>query len=415
MEEIEVVTCFLRHDAEVLLLRRSEAVGSYRGQWGAVAGHAEGDPNSAARREIAEETGLADAVTLIRRGEAFDVVDEDRGTRWVVHPYLFESVGRTVETDWETSEYEWVHPTEILRRETVPDLWDSYDRVRPNVSTVAQDCEHGSAWLSVRALSVLRDEAGLAAWGEDGDWSSVAATGREIRDARPSMPVVANRVNRVLARADPTPRSVERTAREAITNALEADEEAAVVAADRLPDRIATLSRSGTVRTVLEQADPDAVLIAESRPGREGVTVAESLADSVDVTLSQDAGLAWAIHEWGAGAVLVGADAIRPDGAVLNKVGTRAAGVAAAHEGIEFIVVAAADKISPDGDFAIESADPGIVYDGPADLSVISPLFDVTPPHLIDAIATDRGVLEPERIEAVAAEHRANADWHECE
>jgi len=416
MEETEVVTCFLRHDAEVLLLCRSEAVGSYRGQWGGVAGHAEGDPDSAARREIAEETGLSDAVTLLRRGEPFDVVDEDRGTRWIVHPYLFESEHRTVETDWETSEYEWVHPTKILRRETVPDLWSSYDRVRPNVSTVAEDREHGSAWLSVRALSVLRDEAGLAAWGEDGDWSSVAAIARRLRDARPSMPVVANRVNRVMANADRrTPERVERGAREAIDDALAADEAAAVAATDRLPDRVATLSRSGTVRTALERADPDAVLVAESRPGGEGVAVAESLAEKTDVTLSSDAGLAWAIREWDAGAVLVGADAIRPDGAVLNKVGTRAAGLAAAHEGIELLVVSAADKISPEGDLVIESADPGMVYDGPAALSVFSPLFDVTPPDVIDAIATDRGVLEPEGIEAVAAEHRENADWPERE
>jgi len=39
MDERAVVTCFLRNDGEVLLLCRSDAVGSYRGQWGGVAGH----------------------------------------------------------------------------------------------------------------------------------------------------------------------------------------------------------------------------------------------------------------------------------------------------------------------------------------------------------------------------------------
>ena len=43
METRPVVTCFLRSEAEVLLLRRSDAVGSYRGQWGGVAGHVADD------------------------------------------------------------------------------------------------------------------------------------------------------------------------------------------------------------------------------------------------------------------------------------------------------------------------------------------------------------------------------------
>lgn len=66
MNETHVVTCFLRYRGEVLLLHRSDAVGSYAGQWGAVAGHAEGDPDGAAREEIAEETGLDDAVSFVR-------------------------------------------------------------------------------------------------------------------------------------------------------------------------------------------------------------------------------------------------------------------------------------------------------------------------------------------------------------
>jgi len=412
MDEVDVVTCVLRNCSEVLLLRRSDAVGSYTGQWAAVSGHAEGDPDAMAGQEIAEETGLDDAVTLSRRGDPFDVVDADRGTRWIVHPFLFEADERTVEPNYETDEYEWVHPTAILRRETVPDLWASYDRVRPTVESVHEDREHGSAWLSIRALEVIRDEAGVRAWGEErGGWDAVAAIARDLRDARPSMPVVANRVNRVMARADLSPKSVEEVARTELEAAISADDEAAENAAERLPDRIATLSRSGTVQTAVESADPEAVLVAESRPGGEGVSVAEELAGERDVTLAGDADLAWAIHERKPGAVIVGADAIRPDGAVLNKVGTRSAALAAAHEGVPVLVAAAADKVRVDMETEIESVDPGQIYDGAADLTVRSPLFDVTPPDLIDTICTDQGVLEPADIESIAAKHRENADW----
>ena len=77
-----VVTCFLRHRGEVLLLRRSAKVGSYRGRWGAVAGHVEGnDPDGSALREIAEETGLRDGVSLSERGEPFPVEDLELGKR----------------------------------------------------------------------------------------------------------------------------------------------------------------------------------------------------------------------------------------------------------------------------------------------------------------------------------------------
>ena len=44
MDERSVVTCFLRHGTEMLLVRRSDAVSSYRGRWGGVSGYAEGTP-----------------------------------------------------------------------------------------------------------------------------------------------------------------------------------------------------------------------------------------------------------------------------------------------------------------------------------------------------------------------------------
>jgi 8-oxo-dGTP pyrophosphatase MutT (NUDIX family) len=208
MSETHVVACFLRNRGEVLLLRRSDDVGSYSGQWGAVAGHAEGDPDGTAREEIREESGLGDAVSLVRAGESFDIEDGD--THWVVHPYLFDSDSRAVETNDETTEFEWNLPTEIRRRETVPDLWRSYEHVAPTVDTVEADTDHGSAWLSVRALEVLRDRAGvLATTGAEG-WDDLAAHAEDLRTTRPSMTVIGNRINRAMADAsdDRTPAAV---------------------------------------------------------------------------------------------------------------------------------------------------------------------------------------------------------------
>lgn len=414
MDERGVVTCFLRNDGQLLLFRRSESVGSYAGRWGAVTGHLApergappDDPETAARREIREETGLDDAVTLVRAGDPFDVEDADRGTRWRVHPLLFDCDRRDVDSNWETEQWEWVHPTAIRERETVPDLWESYDRVRPTVETIATDHEHGSAWLSIRALEVLRDEAALAS-----EWGGVASVARELRAARPSMTVVENRINRTMASvSERSPAAVEAAARETIEAAVDADREAASVAAELVAgQRVCTLSRSGTVLEALDRADPEAVLVGESRPGGEGVGVAESLAHDQDVTLTSDAALAGQLATWDADAVLVGADTVLPDGQVLNKVGTRGLALAAARENVPLYVATAADKISPGADVEIEPS-PVSIYEGSASLTVANPLFGVTPADLVDGICTEEGMLDDDAVAAVAQRHRSNQGW----
>lgn len=412
MEETHVVTCFLRNRAAVLLLRRSEAVGSYAGRWGGVSGYAEGDPDAAAREEISEETDLLAACSFVRRGDPVTVADEDLGTRWVVHPYLFDSASRDVTTNEETSECEWVSPAEIRRRETVPGLWTAYDRVRPTAETVAGDREHGAAYVSVRALEVLRDEAAVASERADG-WESLTGVARALLSARPAMTVVANRVNRAMdAAADErTPRAVEAAASDAIAAALDADDAAAATAADRLDGgRVVTLSRSGTVERALELADPAGVLVAESRPGGEGVDTAERLAEAGhDVALVPDAALAYELARGDYDAVLVGADTVLRDGRVVNKVGTRAVALAGTREGVPVYAVAARDKISPDAEPRLEAA--ADVSDGDADLDVSVPLFDVTPADLLDGVLTEDGLLGAGDIEAVADEHRERTDW----
>lgn len=413
MDERAVVTCFLRNEGQVLLLRRSERVETYPGRWGTVTGYltperdAEPEPpETAARREIREETGLDESVTLVRQGEAFVV--EDGELVWRVHPFIFDCDSATVEPDEETDEWEWVHAPEIRRRETVPDLWASYERVRPTVATIRDDHDHGSAWLSLRALEVLRDEAAEAT--ERGRLETVASG---LAAARPGMTVIENRINRAMhATADGEPAAVEAAAIEALRDALVADREAAAVAADRIDgERVCTLSRSGTVLAAIEAAEPSALLVAESRPGGEGVTVAEELAERRDVTLTSDAALASRIAEWAADVVLVGADTVLPDGRVVNKVGTRAAALSAAHEDIPCFVVAAADKVSADNTVAPDPVPAPEIYDGDAALSVDNPLFDVTPAALVTGVCTEDGVLDAGAIGEVAERHERYREW----
>jgi len=397
MEETHVVTCFLRNGAEVLLLRRSDAVGSYSGLWGTVAGHAEGRPEDQAWTEIDEETGLADACERVRAGEPFSVDDDERGTRWVVHPFLFDCARRDVAPNEETEAWEWAPPTELLRRETVPDLWRSYDAVRPTVESIESDGEHGSAYLSVRALEVLRDEAALAV--ERGDSSDLEALAGRLRSARPGMAALWNRVGRVEGAA---PDETEAAAERELERALAADSEAAAEAADMLEgERVVTCSRSGTVREALLAGDPDAVLVIESRPGGEGTGVAESLAESLDVTLTSDAAGPGFLTEWDADCLLVGADTVL-ESAVANKVGTYPLALAAERARIPVTVVCADDKIAPAG-WSFEAGTAPGIYGGDADLTVESPLFERVPLELVSEVVTEDGALSALDVERRAA------------
>jgi translation initiation factor 2B subunit (eIF-2B alpha/beta/delta family) len=277
----------------------------------------------------------------------------------------------------------------------------------------------------VRALETLRDEAALAVAEEPehretserngDDWNGLADLARRLRDGRPSMAVLENRINRVMTAAsgDGTAAAVEHAARGAVEQAVAADREAASLAADALGERVATLSRSGTVTAAIPTAEPDAVLVAESRPGGEGVGVAESLADVTDVTLTTDAALPFELAEWGAQTVLVGADRVLPDGRVVNKVGTRGAALAAAAAGVDCLVVAASDKVAATADYDLEPRDPAELYDGDAEVAVANPTFDVTPADAVTAVLTEQGRLSTAEVRAVAEAHREWAAWDE--
>jgi len=118
-----VVTAILRNRGHILLVRRSEKVGSFRGRWSAISGHIEGreDPKHRAVVEVREETGLRG---IVFRSAGEPVLARDGATMYIVHPFLFEAPSRRVHLDWENVEHRWIRPEELHRFETVPRLTD---------------------------------------------------------------------------------------------------------------------------------------------------------------------------------------------------------------------------------------------------------------------------------------------------
>ncbi len=132
MDIKRVVTCFLKRENKILILRRSENVGSYRGKWGGISGFVEENekPLDTALKEIREETGIPkDKVRLLKEGESFEVRDRQLGRIWIVYPFLFETETGEIVLDREHSDYRWIRPSELEKYETVPQLSKSLRNV----------------------------------------------------------------------------------------------------------------------------------------------------------------------------------------------------------------------------------------------------------------------------------------------
>src|SRR5437016_2172738 len=88
-----VVTCFLlRTDAgesRILLVRRSQRVGSYNARWAGVSGFIEQgvSPDEQAYTEIREETQLQrEQVRMLKRGTVVEYQDAAIQRHWYIHP-----------------------------------------------------------------------------------------------------------------------------------------------------------------------------------------------------------------------------------------------------------------------------------------------------------------------------------------
>jgi 8-oxo-dGTP diphosphatase len=130
-----VVTNFLirtdRNEPQILIVRRSQRVGSYNARWAGISGFIEADvtADEQAYTEIREETSLKrDQVRMLRRGTVIEHKDAAIGRDWYIHPYLFEALTPdAIHLDWEAEEMRWILPSELKDYDTVPKLVEAYE------------------------------------------------------------------------------------------------------------------------------------------------------------------------------------------------------------------------------------------------------------------------------------------------
>jgi translation initiation factor 2B subunit (eIF-2B alpha/beta/delta family) len=113
--------------------------------------------------------------------------------------------------------------------------------------------------------------------------------------------------------------------------------------------------------------------------------------------------------------VLLGADAVLPDGSVVNRTGSYPLALAAKTEEKPVRVVATRDKVrAGDGAVPDDPEAPTGLYDGDAPVETATPLFERVPPDLVDVVVTETGALSADEVAAVAADHREAARWDDA-
>ncbi len=195
-----------------------------------------------------------------------------------------------------------------------------------------------------------------------------------------------------------------------IRNSYEAVRRISEIGAKRIKEGsiVLTHCHSTTAVEVIARAYREGRVIkvynTETRPFLQGrITFAHLRKYGVPVVQIPDSAVRYIMNE--VDYVVVGADTVTSNGAVVNKIGTSQVALAAKESRVRVYVAAESYKFSPltlVGELVkIEFRDPEEVVSREwlskhPGVQVLNPVFDVTPPEYIDAIITEYGILPPQ-------------------
>ncbi|VAW84612.1 Methylthioribose-1-phosphate isomerase [hydrothermal vent metagenome] len=162
----------------------------------------------------------------------------------------------------------------------------------------------------------------------------------------------------------------------------------------------------GVIRSAFSDGKIKHVYADETRPWMQGarLTAWEMVQDNIPVTLLAEGAAAYLMKlkriKW----IIVGADRVAANGDVANKIGTYSLAVLARHHGVKFMVVAPSSTL----DMNAESGEQIPIEERSGEelhfsygrrisaegAQAWNPVFDVTPASLVDALVTERGLVE---------------------
>ncbi len=284
----------------------------------------------------------------------------------------------------------------------------------------------GAGRIARAAVEALRDHADTL------DSSSLDTFRREMRAAadillstRPTAVSLPNAIRYVMAPLETA--STLSGARQAIRERAEAFIRSSLHAVDRIAEIGARHISDGD--TLLTHCNSEAALACiveahrqgkeievyatEVRPRRQGLLTIRTLNDAgIATNYIVDSAVRHFIKD--IDLVLVGADAIAVNGAVVNKIGTAPIALAAHEVRTSVIVAAETYKFAPRtilGErIEIEERDasevlPRETAESLPHVRVRNPVFDVTPAAYVDLIITEKGAIPPELAYTIIREY----------
>ncbi len=111
-----VVSCIVKHNDKILIVKRSRDIKLYPGLWNGIGGFLDDKKSleGKIKEELEEETGIKEnEIISIKAGEIFDLDDPAIGKTWIIHPAFVEVSTDMIVLDWEAEEYRWIDPDEL--------------------------------------------------------------------------------------------------------------------------------------------------------------------------------------------------------------------------------------------------------------------------------------------------------------
>lgn len=291
--------------------------------------------------------------------------------------------------------------------------------LRVGTERIRADREQGASALALEAARTVAEATLAAATSpHPPDAAEVGPALYALAYVRPSMAAITNTIAALWQQASdsiapgigkaPAVTALHSAALELVQRWQDAPERILRAGESALGGTLLTFSRSGTVETVLQrlamrQFDRRVVVLL-SHPGDEGVALAHSLSGyGWKVTLIADAAASLQLER--VAAVVVGADTIRADGTLVNKVGTYPLALLAREFHVPMYVLAETLKIAAsEAPLALEEMPAAELLPEPVEgIEVQNVYFDQTPRHLITAIFTEDGLMTAAAIGERAA------------
>lgn len=299
----------------------------------------------------------------------------------------------------------------IMRDEALGSVTDIIWKIRRREISTADDTAKAASYALEKAAS------SITARTPEGFLDELKKTGGMLSESRPTSASLQNSTRYVIHRATLAAKEglkaegVRQSAIDAAKTFRAKIDEAKVkigeIGSKRISngDLILTHCYSTSVLSILKKLKEEGkevhLIVTESRPAFEGRKMTEEILKiGFPVTFIIDIAVRVFMHD--VDNVIVGAEAIAVNGAIVNKIGTSVIATLANEARVRTLVAAGTYKFYPESiigqRITIEEEDPSMIYDGELreNLTVRNPQFDVSPPEYIDAIITEKGVIPPQ-------------------